>query len=108
MAYKIEDLRETGVREFRAEPTGDYTVNRNGKRVPVTKGVDYVTTKGAGRILESEWYDLVRQVADKDLLEKIKNHCRPLGWLKTEKDLEEYSLDCLANEAYRYWEDFGK
>ena len=104
--YTMDDLKETGVKEFRAEPTGDYTTNRNGKRVPVTKGVEYVTTKGAGRMPESKWHDLIRQAADKDLLEKIKEHCRSLAWLRTEKALEEYSLECLANGAYLHWPGF--
>lgn len=104
--YTLESLRQAGAKEFRTEPTGTFTVNRNGKRVPVTMGVEYVTTKGAGRIPEQEWYELIRKVADPALLEKIKDHCRKLAWLKTEKEVEDYALECLANEAYLHWEDW--
>jgi hypothetical protein len=102
----LQDLRQKGAREYRQEPTGNFTVNRNGRKVPVTVGVEYIPTVGAGRIQEQEWYRLIRELADPKLLDRIKAHCRKLAWLKTEKDLEEYSLSCLANEAYLHWSDF--
>jgi len=107
----IEDLRWTSSRMYRQEPTGSYTTNRNGRRVPVTKGTEYVKTAGADTMPLAEWYlrmeTAVKQEDLTDLLEKIIEHCRKLAWLKTEKDVREYALECLSGEAYKAWEDFN-
>lgn len=36
MVYKMADLEWKSSRMYRQEPTGDFTTNRNGRRVPVT------------------------------------------------------------------------
>lgn len=37
MVYKMADLEWKSSRMYRQEPTGDFTTNRNGRRVPVAK-----------------------------------------------------------------------
>lgn len=108
---KIDDLRWKGSREYRNKPTGSYTTNRNGKRVPVLKGTEYVRTVGAGVMPLAEWYlrmqTAVKEEGLEDLLQKIIEHCRKLAWLKTEQQLTEYALECLESKAYYAWEDFN-
>ena len=105
-----EDLRWRGSREYRNEPTGSYTTNRNGKRVPVLKGTEYVRTAGAGTIPLAEWYlrmkTAVKEEGLEDLLQKIIEHCRKLAWLKTEQQVTEYALECMQCKAYQAWEGF--
>ena len=59
MVYKMADLEWKSSRMYRQEPTGDFQVNRNGRRVPVTKGTEYVTTAGAGTLSIAEWCKLM-------------------------------------------------
>lgn len=107
---KIEDLRWKGPREFRAEPTGDYIINRKGRRVPVLEGVEFVKTVGVGTMTISEWYQQMRtaikEEGQEELLKKVIDYCRRLVWLKTEKQIIEYALECIESEAYLAWEDF--
>ena len=108
--YSTTDLRQYAADEFRAEPTGDYTLNRKGKRVPVTRGVFYITTP-VGRFQEDKWCDLteeaVRREGKTELYEAIKSHCKAhFPWLRTEKMLRRWALDCLTGGAYEYWDDF--
>lgn len=65
----------------------------------------------AGDFSPEEWRKTVLQAIDDagetDLLEKIKEHCRKhCAWLRKEKDIEEYSMECLVGRAYLHWEDF--
>ena len=111
MSYTLEDLRETRTRDYQQEPTGSYTLNRNGRRVPVTHGVEYVTTKNAGRMPLEKWLSFVRSaiVAEEkqELFERIREHCRThCAWLHMETELEEYALSCLSSGEYEHWEDF--
>ena len=48
----LQDLKQKGAREYRQEPTGGMKTLRNGRKVPVTVGVEYIPTVGAGRIQE--------------------------------------------------------
>ena len=110
MTYTLEDLREIHAREYRQEPTGSYTINRNGRRVPVTHSVEYCQTI-AGKIPLDKWVKLMRDViaaeGKQELFEQIKEHCRThCAWLHKETELEEYSLSCLSSHAYEHWEDF--
>ena len=106
----IEELKWTGVREFRAVPTGDFKLSRNGKRVAVTKGVEFVRTK-SGTMEIDEWMKqmllAVGSEGQKDLLMKIIEHCSSLPWLKTEDNITLFALECLSSEAYKHWKGFG-
>ena len=103
----IKDLKWISSREYRQEPTGSYTVNRNGRRVPVTKGTEYVRTAGAGTMPLAEWYlrmeTAIKQEGLTDLLEKVMDRCRQLAWLKNEQQIKEYALECMESEAYKAW-----
>ena len=108
--YTLNDLRQYAADEYRQEPTGSYTLNRNGKRIPVTEGVVYITTP-AGRFREDKWCDLaeaaVKREGKEDLYEAIRSHCKAhCPWLRTEKMLRRWALDCLTGGAYEYWDDF--
>ena len=103
----IEDLKWRGSREYREEPTGSYTTNRNGRRVPVTKGTESVRTVGAGTMPLAEWYlrmeTALKKEGKEDLLEEVIDHCRHLAWLKSDRDVKEYALECISTEAYKAW-----
>lgn len=108
----VEDLRQISALEFRTEPTGNWTVSRNGRRKMETIGKEYVPTS-IGKIERKEWYRLMEEAVKtekkSDLLLKIetyvKKHC---AWLRTEMDVREYAMDCLSSNAYTHWKDFSK
>ena len=93
-----------------AEKTGEYEITRRGTRRAKTRFVErYVTP--AGTFLPEEWRERalseIEEEGEIELLERIKEHCgRFCAWLHTEKDLEEYAIECLCSRAYRYWDDF--
>lgn len=108
MTYKMADLEWKSSRMYRQEPTGDFTTNRNGRRVPVTKGTEYVTTAGAGTLSIAEWCKLmeaaVHAEGKQELLDRIKAHCKEhCAWLKNDKAVSEYALECLSSKAYKAW-----
>ena len=52
-------------------------------------------------------FEIVLTLQEEKMLEDIKEYVRNnCFWLKTEADIEEYSLECLASGAYMYWKDF--
>ena len=70
---------------------------------------EYVTP--VGKFLPEEWIETAKRVVEYNgltaLYEKIKQHCQTqCVWLKTEKQIEEYALSCMANHAYKCWKDF--
>ena len=73
--YTLEDLKPIAANEYRQEPTGTYHTNRDGRRIPDTKGTEYVVTK-VGKMPESEWYEHLRKAVKREgkeeLLEQIK------------------------------------
>ena len=108
--YRIEDLRQTGALEFRAEGTGNFFINRNGRRVEETVGVNYVPTK-VGKFPDTKWHQLIEEAVkrenEQDLLEKIEIVCGRFAWLKTDKERHEYALEILVNEAYSHWPEWN-
>lgn len=109
--YTVAQLRQIGALEFRAEPTGIFILNRNGRRVPVTKGVEYVPT-ACGKFSRDEWHSLmekaVKEEGLEDLLKKVIVHCERLAFLHTEQQVRRYALNCLASGAYRRWPEWNK
>jgi len=70
---------------------------------------EYVTP--VGKFLPEEWLETAKRVVEYNgltaLYEKIKQHYQTqCVWLKTEKQIEEYALSCMANHAYKCWKDF--
>lgn len=105
----VEDYRikfHTG----RAEPTGQYTVNRRGNTKAITKYVErYVTP--LGEFLPEIWREKAKEeikvAGEMGLLEQVKEYCRThCAWLKKETELEDYAISCLCNRSYRAWKDF--
>ena len=97
------------VRNGKAEPTGEY-IERNGRKKPVLKDTERYQT-AAGLFKPEEWkrkaMEAIKADGKLELLEKIKEHCREnLGWLRTEDEIEEYTIDCLCKGAYKYWKNF--
>ncbi len=103
----IASLKWKGVREFRIEDTGKFRTARNGKRIPITQGVLYVDTVGEGRMKLEDWYSEFEKAVDEegktDLLEKIIAECKKLAWLRTEKDVRHYAMECMSDNAYKAW-----
>lgn len=108
----IEELKWTSTRLFRIEDTKEYRVARNGRRVRVTEGVEYVQTAGAGQMRLEDWYKsmekAVQEEGKTELLDDILDQCRKLAWLRTEEDIRNHALECLSSEAYKHWQSNRK
>lgn len=107
-------LRDLAIRyeTLRHEPTGAFTTNRNGRRVEVTEAKVYLVTD-LGELAQDKWRRLVLlAVTEEDkeeLLWEIEMHVRShCAWLKTEQEIKDYALECLASESYKAWEGFGE
>ena len=106
--YTLKELKQISSLEFRAVPTGNSYISRNGRRVQETKGTEYVPTS-LGRIEVSEWTRLTKEAVLRekgaDLLRAVCDHCRKhCAWLKTEKAIEDYAVSCISSEAYLHWD----
>ena len=94
----------------RGEETGEIYQTRfgNTKRKCIFKEL-YET--GIGEIEPTEWLyialQIVKCIGEEKLLDEIEKYVKEnCVWLKTDKDIQEYSADCLLSEAYMYWEKF--
>lgn len=74
----VEDYRII-IRTGRAEPTGQYEVNRKGNRKPVLKYTKRYETR-AGTFQPEEWktkaLEAIKENGELELLEKVKEYCR--------------------------------
>ena len=110
MQYSIEDLKQTSAMEFRAVPTGNWVISRNGKKKMETEGKEYIPTR-CGKFERSIWCRLMEEAireSDKNtLLFQIEAYCRlHCAWLHTDQAVHEYAMDCLSSGAYKHWKDF--
>jgi hypothetical protein len=84
-----------------------YTTNRNGSRTAITEYFRYARTAGLGEITVDEWYSLMAQAVEaegkQELLNRIKDHCKKLAWLRDDKEITEYAMKCLSSGVYRAW-----
>lgn len=102
----IEQLRFRRIAH--SVPCGEH--NYHGRMIKDSKLIEeYVTP--VGKFLPEEWLETAKRVVEYNgltaLYEKIKQHCQTqCVWLKTEKQIEEYALSCMANHAYNCWKDF--
>lgn len=108
--YSIAELRQTGACEYRQVGTGSFFLNRNGRRVENTRGVEYIPTK-IGKIEKPEWHRMIEEAAAREnqteLLGRIEKACHRMAWLKTDKDRHEYALGVLCSGAYLYWPEWS-
>lgn len=97
-----------GVRTCRAEPIG-YELTKQGKRKTKYKYCTYIPVKG-GELELSVWIrkakEEIYQCGMGELFERVKDHWREYKWLKTEADIEEWSLCSMYYESYLHWPDF--
>ena len=109
---KLIEISECSIRSRRGrvEETGGIYQTRSGniKRKCVFKEI-YET--GIGKFYQSEWMDMALQVieciGENDLLDEIKKYAKEnYVWLKADKDIQEYSVQCLLSGAYMYWGKF--
>lgn len=110
--HKMEDYR-IRLRHGQARGTGTYIVNRMGNKKEVVKYSEYYETD-AGEFSPEQWLKIMRecvaasgsgQILEK-ICEEVKRDC---VWLKTDKEIEEYSLNILAGRIYnqgRAWSNF--
>nr|DAN97753.1 MAG TPA: hypothetical protein [Caudoviricetes sp.] len=94
----------------RSEPTGTYTT-RFGNTRNKNAFKEFYKTK-IGEFTPEKWLEVTLQIIEEinktELLEKIKEHVKNnCAWLKNDKEIEEYSVSCLASGAYMYWKDFN-
>ena len=74
-------------------------------------GKEFVRTVAAGVLELDEWRRLMEDAVEREgageLLNRIVEYCRiHCVWLRREKELRGYALECLSSEAYRAWGDF--
>lgn len=105
----IEDY-QIKIRVGRSEGTGEYEITKRGTRREKLRYAERYETP-AGSFLPEEWKKramaAIEAEGEIDLLGEIKAYCKEhCAWLHTEKELEEYAIDCICSRAYRYWEDF--
>lgn len=93
---------------MRTVPAG-YHLHR-GRRITDTKIIPgYMTSLGVKDV--EQWHDelmtLIEAAGQIPLLEEIKGYCRSAcPWLKTQREVELYAMDCLASGSYQAWSDF--
>ena len=108
--YTMSELRTSCVGEFRAVPTGDTYMARNGRRLPVTRGVEYFRTAGAGRLEVAEWRRLAKAAILRErgeqLLSAVMAYCANLAWLHSPKAVEAYAIEAVMLGSYERWGDF--
>ena len=98
------------LRTGRSYKTGMYEIARNGRMKEKTRYEEKYETI-AGVFNEKTWKEKAMQEIERceetELLEKVKRYCRMhCAWLHTEKEIEEYAINCLCSRVYRYLEDF--
>ena len=101
---KVEEFKPTS-NNFRTEFIGKDWTGRKQYR-----GISFKKTQ-FGNIEDINYYPLIKEfieIAGKaELLKTIKDYCREhCVWLKTEKNIENYAIDCLLLKAYEHWKDF--
>lgn len=106
----IDSLKWTSSRLFRAVPTGHMIKTQNGRMKAETVGCEYVRIASGETVELTKWYRMMREAVvregKQELLEQIKDYCKRLAWLHTDRQIEEYSLECLSDNAYEAWGDF--
>ena len=63
--YTIAELRQVGPLEFRAVPTGNYILTRNGKRKQETVGKEFINTH-VGKFELREWYSYMEEAVRRE------------------------------------------
>lgn len=82
----------------------------HGRMVPNYHFVEtYKTT--VGNFSPEEWNRIAMETVIKsgqfDLYERIFAYCQKnCAWLKSEKDISEHVLSCMASHAYEHWSEF--
>ena len=105
--YTIAELRQVGPLEFRAVPTGNYILTRNGKRKQETVGKEFINTQ-VGKFELREWYSYMEEAVRREgaewllnaIIEHVSTHC---FWLHSKKEIRNYALGCLSSGAYHSW-----
>ena len=105
--YTIAELRQVGPLEFRAVPTGNYILTRNGKRKQETVGKEFINTQ-VGKFELREWYSYMEEAVHREgaewllntIIEHVSAHC---FWFRSKKEIRNYALWCLASGAYHSW-----
>lgn len=105
--YTIAELRQVGPLEFRAVPTGNYILTRNGKRKQETVGKEFINTQ-VGKFELREWYSFMEEAVRREgaewllnaIIEHVSTHC---FWLHSKKEIRNYALGCLSSGAYHSW-----
>ena len=112
MKVRLLSISEYAIkhRNGRCEETGELYKTRSGnmKRKCIFKEL-YVTE--IGEFSPTEWLRMALQIVkcigeEKLLVEIEKYEEKNYVWLKTDKDIQEYSVQCLLSGAYMYWGKF--
>ena len=105
--YTVAELRQVGPLEFRAVPTGNYILTRNGKRKQETVGKEFINTQ-VGKFELREWYSYMEEAVRREgaewllnaIIEHVSTHC---FWFHSKKEMRNYALECLSSGAFRSW-----
>ncbi|MDO4267438.1 MAG: hypothetical protein Q4C73_03110 [Eubacteriales bacterium] len=95
----------------RSVGTGTYEITRIGTRREINRYAVTYQTAAAGDLDPEEWRKgisaAIVECGETELLERIVEDCRRrCSWFKTDEELIEYAMSCLANRAYKYWDGF--
>lgn len=109
---KIVSISDYAIRQRigRSEPTGATYTTRFGNTRRRNVFMEFYRTD-IGEFVPEKWLEATMQIIhtlqEVNLLEEIKDHVKDnCAWLKTDKDIEEYSASCMASGAYMHWDDF--
>lgn len=102
---------ENQLNDYRFRRLGRSYVKGHDKRGKKEYGFKETYRTKVGDFSPEDWRKTVLQAiedaGEMDLLEDIKEHCREnCAWLHKEKDIEEYSMECLVGRSYLHWKDF--
>ena len=111
--YSIDDLQWTSVRECRSIGTGRFYRTAKGQHKEELTEKEYIQTAAASVLELDEWCRLMKDAVEREgkreLLGRIMEHCRRhCAWLRQDKKLLEYALECLSSGVYIAWNDFGE
>lgn len=102
---------EIKYRTGKSYQTGKHRINRAGNRVEIYEQREAYMIQSGAELWPEEWRGQMKAAIAEEgkqellsrIVEAVKTHCM---WLRTEQEILDYAMDCLAGEAYRAWQDF--
>lgn len=92
------------LKNFYTVPSGEYRLNRLGRKVSINVGHNEFVTD-AGIFSEEEWRKKVKETIQEEgetdifniIIQHVKNNC---AWLHKENDIHNYAMEIITNRSY--------